>query len=77
MVALGFAIMRDPSPRAVLMAARQLLELTLAGATGGCVFLGSWAQALVRKKLRLQGDLRLAMKLQPFADLLQTQQAKL
>ncbi|RLN94999.1 hypothetical protein BBJ28_00019978 [Nothophytophthora sp. Chile5] len=30
-------------------------------------------QALIRKKLRLQGNLKLAMKLQPFADLLQHQ----
>jgi hypothetical protein len=34
-------------------------------------------QALIRKKLRLQGNLKMAMKLQPFADLLQQQQARL
>jgi len=34
-------------------------------------------QALIRKKLKLQGNLKLAMKLQPLADLLLPQQARL
>ncbi|TMW65067.1 hypothetical protein Poli38472_009234 [Pythium oligandrum] len=34
-------------------------------------------QALIRKKLRIHGNMKLAMKLQPFADLLQRPHAKL